>query len=218
MSLYTRLVSSRVASLHSPPVVRTGPISEECGKVLRLIPQTDIYSEGLQLRSLKIYEAGKRNETLWQIIHDNLRFAEAALGDLRAQIASCNLGTRRYSELLARYGQKTVESCIATIWNQAEAAARAVVEAIPDGTYDAESFLDNDGRNIGIPIRIKVAVIIRGSEMTVDFTGTNPQTASALNSGRSGGIAAARIAFKKSHLAKDGGQRRLSSTAKRRVA
>src|SRR5262249_14851292 len=29
---------------------------------------TDIYAEGLQIRSLKIYEAGKRNETLWQII------------------------------------------------------------------------------------------------------------------------------------------------------
>ena len=48
-------------------------------------------SGGPQLRSLKIYEAGKRNETLWQIINDNLRFPEAALGDLRAQIACCQL-------------------------------------------------------------------------------------------------------------------------------
>ena len=52
------------------------------------VETTEIYQEGLQFRSLKIYEAGKRNETLWQIIHDNVRFAEAALGDLRAQIAA----------------------------------------------------------------------------------------------------------------------------------
>lgn len=163
---------------------------------------TDIYAEGLQMRSLKIYEAGKRNETLWQIIRDNVRFADAALGDLRAQIASCNLGARRYNELLTRYGQDTVESCIGVIWDQAELVAREAVAAIPDGTYEAESFLDNDGRNMGVPIRIKVTVIVSGSRMTIDFTGTNPQTQSALNSGRSGGIAAARIAFKNLTLPK----------------
>jgi N-methylhydantoinase B len=62
------------------------------------VETTEIYQEGLQFRSLKIYEAGKRNETLWQIIHDNVRFAEAALGDLRAQIAACQLGIRRYGD------------------------------------------------------------------------------------------------------------------------
>ena len=57
------------------------------------------------MRSLKIYEAGKRNETLWQILRDNIRFPEASLGDLRAQIAACNIGVRRYGELLSRYGR-----------------------------------------------------------------------------------------------------------------
>ena len=82
---------------------------------------SDIYAEGLQMRSLKIYEAGKRNETLWQIIRDNMRYPDAALGDLRAQIASCQLGARRYAELIARYGRDTVEACIAKVWDQAEA-------------------------------------------------------------------------------------------------
>ncbi len=77
------------------------------------VETTEIYQEGLQFRSLKIYEAGKRNETLWQIIHDNVRFPEAALGDLRAQIACCQLGIRRFGELLRRYGPETVEDCIA---------------------------------------------------------------------------------------------------------
>ena len=82
---------------------------------------SDIYAEGIQMRSLKIYEAGKRNETLWQIIRDNTRYPDAALGDLRAQIASCQLGARRYGELIARYGRETVEACIAKVWDQAEA-------------------------------------------------------------------------------------------------
>ncbi len=122
------------------------------------VETTEIYQEGLQIRSLKIYEAGKRNETLWQIIRDNLRFPEAALGDLRAQIASCQLGVRRYGELVARYGRDTVEACIAAVWDATDREVRAVVAKIPDGSYEAESFLDNDGRKLDVPLRIKVKV------------------------------------------------------------
>jgi N-methylhydantoinase B len=157
---------------------------------------SEIYAEGLQMRSLKIYEAGKRNETLWQIIRDNIRFPDASLGDLRAQIASCQLGARRYSELLARYGRDPVEACIARIWDQAEAAARRVIEKIPDGSYTAESCLDNDGRTLDKPVRVKVTVTVAGSQMSVDFSEMNPQLPSPMNSGKSGGIAAARVAFK----------------------
>lgn len=157
---------------------------------------TEIYAEGLQLRSLKIYEEGKRNETLWQIINDNVRFPDASLGDLRAQVASCQLGARRYGELIKRYGRATVEACIERIWDQADQAVRNVIEKIPDGVYQAESALDNDGRTLDQPIRIKVTVEIKGSIMSVDFSEMNPQTHSPLNSGKSGGIAAARVAFK----------------------
>jgi N-methylhydantoinase B len=157
---------------------------------------TEIFGEGLQLRSLKIYEAGRRNETLWQILRDNIRYPEASLGDLRAQIAACQVGAQRYAELLGRYGRETVEACIATVWDQAEAAARRVVETIPDGVYEAESFLDNDGRALDKRLRVKVKVVVKGDTMIVDYSEMNPQVASPLNSGRSGGIAAARVAFK----------------------
>ena len=157
---------------------------------------TDIYSEGLQLRSLKIYRAGQLDETLYQILRDNVRYPDASIGDLRAQIASCQVGARRYAELVARYGRAVVERCVNTIWDQAERAARLVVERIPDGVYAAESALDNDGRTLDIPLRIKVRVVVTGSTMKVDFSEMNPQVPSPLNSGRSGGIAAARVAFK----------------------
>ena len=64
-----------------------------------------------------------------------------------------------------------------------------MVEQIPDGSYEAESFLDNDGRNLDKPLRVKVKVHVRGSQMTVDFSEMNPQVPGPLNSGRSGGIA-----------------------------
>lgn len=157
---------------------------------------TEIFAEGIQMRSLKIYEEGKRNETLWQIIHDNIRFPEAALGDMRAQIACCQLGARRYAELLGRYGRATVESCIDRIWEHADQAVRNVVRTIPNGTYTAESMLDNDGRNLEKPIRIKVTITVKDDIFQVDFSEMNEQTAGPLNSGVSGGIAAARVAFK----------------------
>jgi N-methylhydantoinase B len=157
---------------------------------------TEIFHEGLQFRSLKIYEAGKRNETLWQIIEDNVRFPESCLGDLRAQVASCQLGVRRYGELVRRYGIETVQSCIHSIWDNAEREARAFVETIPDGVYEAESFLDNDGRNLDVKLRIKVKVIVDGSKMTIDFSEMHEQVPGPLNSGYSGGLAAARVAFK----------------------
>lgn len=156
---------------------------------------SEVFAEGIQMRSLKIYEAGRRNETLWQILRDNTRFPDAALGDMRAQIACCQLGSRRYAELIGRYGRSTVEQAIHRIWEQADAKVRAVVEKIPDGTYAAESFLDNDGRT-GKPVRIKVKVTVAGPKLTVDFSEMNPQTPGPLNSGLSGGIAAARVAFK----------------------
>ncbi len=160
------------------------------------VETTEIYQEGIQFRSLKIYEGGERNETLWQIINDNVRFPEAALGDLRAQIACCNLGNRRFSELLRRFGHDTVEACIHRIWDATEHEARAFVAKIPDGVYEAESFLDNDGRTLDAMLRIKVKVTIVGERMIIDFSQMNDQVPGPTNAGYSGGLAAARVAFK----------------------
>jgi N-methylhydantoinase B len=160
------------------------------------VETTEIYQEGLQFRSLKIFDRGKRNETLWQMIIDNLRFPDAALGDLRAQVACCQLGARRLSELMGRYGRAAVEDSIAAIWDATDGEARAFVASIPDGTYEAESLLDNDGRRLDVALRIKVRVIVAGDRMIIDFSEMNDQVPGPTNSGYSGGLAAARVAFK----------------------
>jgi N-methylhydantoinase B len=156
----------------------------------------EIFHEGIQMRSIKIYEAGKRNDGVWQMISDNIRFPEASLGDLRAQIAACQLGGRRLAEMHARYSLQTVNDCIAASWDQAEAEARAVVARMPDGRYTAETRLDSDGRRLDVPLRVKVSVEIRGSDFTIDYSEMNEQVPGPLNSGFSGGLSAARVAFK----------------------
>ena len=82
----------------------------------------------------------RRNETLWQIIRDNVRFADNALGDLRAQVAACQLGIRRYGELLTRYGDEAVTGAIAAIWDATEREARAFIERCPTAPTRRKAF------------------------------------------------------------------------------
>ncbi len=157
---------------------------------------TEIYEEGLQIRSIKIFNEGRPDEAMLRLIGDNIRFREAAFGDMRAQIAACRLGERRLTEMFDRYGRDTVHECIKTVWDQSEALTRLEVEKIPDGVYEAESFLDNDGVDLDKTVPIKVKVTVKGSDMVVDFSEVSDQVRGPINCGISGGMAAARVAFK----------------------
>ncbi|HLC27685.1 MAG TPA: hydantoinase B/oxoprolinase family protein [bacterium] len=155
----------------------------------------DVYQEGLQFRNLKIYEAGKPNKTLFRMIEDNLRRPDLALGDLRAQIAACRLGERRFLAILEKYGLETVLQAVSLLADQAEERARKGVARIPDGVYEAESFLDSDGVDLDKTIPVKVRVIVEGTSMTIDFSEMGEQVKGPVNSG-TGGLLTARSAFK----------------------
>ena len=131
-----------------------------------------------------------------RLIRDNIRFPESSFGDLRAQIAACRLGERRLKELFDKYGKDTILECIGIIWDQAERLARVEVSKIPDGVYEAESFIDNDYIVLDKRVPIKIKVVVAGDEMTVDFSELPEQVRGPINSGISGGIAAAKVAFK----------------------
>ncbi|HEV7979209.1 hydantoinase B/oxoprolinase family protein [Amycolatopsis sp.] len=157
---------------------------------------TDIYSEGLQLRSIKVMKAGKWDEDVLQIITDNIRIPESSMGDLRAAIAACRLGERRIAELAGRYGLDTVLACIAEMRNQSERLSRHAVSQMADGEYFASSWMDNDGQDLDKRITLGIKVVVAGEELTIDFSDINEQVKGPLNSGKSGGVAAARVAFK----------------------
>ncbi|MHB8566186.1 MAG: hydantoinase B/oxoprolinase family protein [Nitrososphaerales archaeon] len=154
---------------------------------------TDPWMEGLQIDQLKLYEKGRVNEVLMKMIRDNIRFPEASLGDLRAQISACKLAETRVMELYERYSEKVISQSLATIFRQTEQKCRQVVSAIKDGEYTAESLIDDDTYEAGKPVVIKVKVTVKGDDMTIDFTGTNQQVKGGINSRTH---AAAVIAYK----------------------
>ncbi|MBO0875614.1 MAG: hydantoinase B/oxoprolinase family protein, partial [Pseudonocardia sp.] len=157
---------------------------------------TDIYAEGLQLRSIKVLKAGRWDADVMQILSDNIRMPESSLGDLRAAIAACRLGERRMVELADRYGLETVLACVDRMRDQSERLSRDAVARMADGEYTAASWMDNDGQNLDQPIKLDIRVEVAGEELTIDFSDIAEQVQGPLNSGRSGGVAAARVAFK----------------------
>jgi N-methylhydantoinase B len=157
---------------------------------------TDIFSEGIQIPILKYQDRGKVNEDLVDIIRMNVRLPPRAIGDLRAQITAVKTGERRYLELLDRYGRTEVDASIAEIMDRAEAAARARTKTIPDGVYEAESSLDDDGLEVGKRVPVKVKVTVKGDEMTIDLTDVSKQVRGFYNSAITTGYACAQVAYK----------------------
>ena len=142
----------------------------------------DPWMEGLQLDQIKIYEGGAPDEKVLRLIKDNIRFPEASMGDLRSQMAACKLAERRLEELFSRYGRGTILTAIERIFDDTEAKCRRMVRNIPDGIYEARSFLDADGPDKSDTIPIHVKVTVAGDDMTIDLTGCSAQRKSALNS------------------------------------
>jgi N-methylhydantoinase B len=157
---------------------------------------TDIYSEGLQMPVVKAFRKGEPNEELMDVIRMNVRIPERAMGDLRAQIAAVKTGERRFLELLKKYGLDGVLASIEAIFDQSEAAAREAVRGIPDGVYEAESFMDDDAVDLGQRIPIRVKVTVGGDRMTIDLSEVSDQVKGFYNSGEAAGIACAQVAFK----------------------
>ena len=96
---------------------------------------TDIFMEGLQLRSIKLWSRGAPVEEVYRIIECNSRMPTELMGDIAAQLAGCLLGRDLTRALVQRYGMPTYFKAIAAILDQSEAAARAVIKSMPDGVY-----------------------------------------------------------------------------------
>jgi N-methylhydantoinase B len=153
----------------------------------------DPWLEGLQLDQLKIYEEGKLNETLYRVIKDNIRLPESSLGDMKSQMAACRLAARRMDELFDKYGKDTILAAISQIFDETEQKCRNVVVQLPDGIYEAEASIDDDGliRDEEVPIRVRIT--IKGSDMTIDLSGCSAERKAAINSRT---YAGARVAYK----------------------
>lgn len=157
---------------------------------------TDIFAEGLQMPIVKIFKSGVQDDELTRTIASNVRFPELAMGDLRAQIAAIRTGESRMVALCGRYGTDAVLGSIRDMYDRSEALARRAVAEIPDGVYTAETQMDDDGVAIGVPVPIKVSVIVEGDQLTIDLGEVSPQVGGYFNSGATAGRSAAQVAFK----------------------
>ena len=144
------------------------------------IHATDIYQEGLRLPMLKLFEAGRPNETLFEVIEKNTRQPVQVLGDLRAQLAACTVAERSFTDILGRYGGRAVRPYLAAIMDQAERLMREFIRGIPDGSYRFEDWIDGLGESPQ-PLKIAVCVTVHGDEVEVDFSGTAAQVQGAIN-------------------------------------
>ena len=142
---------------------------------------TEIYQEGLRIPPMKLYDRGELNQTLWMLIEKNVRVPVQVFGDLRAQLAACTIAERQFLELIERYGVTNVKIYMTEIINYAERLTRAAVKELPDGEYEFEDWIDDDGIDIDQPIRLFVKITKRGDSMLVDWTGSSDQVKGAIN-------------------------------------
>ncbi len=143
---------------------------------------TEIYAEGLIIPPLRLYDAGRPNETLFEIMRRNSRTPEALMGDIDAQIACNRVGSRGLQRLCAEHGVEGFLRVADELMDYAEQRTRAAIAGIPDGTYRFFDFVDYDGIERGTPVRIEAAVTVDGSDVVVDFSGSSPQARGAINS------------------------------------
>ena len=141
---------------------------------------TEIFQEGLQIPPLKIFEAGRKNYAVDAIIRKNVRLPEVVAHDLDCEMAVNARAERALLQLCEKYGVEVLEQSFDTSIANSETLMREEIAAIPDGSYQFEDFLDDDGQSDN-PLKIAATVTVTGSEIAVDFTGSSPQTKGGIN-------------------------------------
>ena len=141
---------------------------------------TDCYQEGVRISPIRLFSARGPEREAIDLILANLRGPDEREGDVFAQFAADDVAARRLAELVERHGVETLHACFDALHAESEAQMRAAIRALPDGAWDGEDWLDDDGVD-GQPLRVKVRVEIRGDEATFDFAGTAPQARGPVN-------------------------------------
>jgi len=142
---------------------------------------THVAGEGLRLPPLKIYRGGEPNNDVIDVLLHNSRTPQFIRGDLQAHLGALRAAEREMQRAAERYGAKTLLVAMHQLIAYTETITRKGIEAIPDGVYLGEDFTDTDGQT-DKPVRLKVSVEVKGSDITVDFTGSDPAVAGAINS------------------------------------
>ena len=143
---------------------------------------TEIFQEGVRIPPIRIVDRGRPNDAALDLIFANMRGLRERQGDFQAMIGTCRKAAERIEALTARYGVATMREAVAELMDRAEARMRHAIGELPDGTYVYEAHLES-GRERLEPLTVRAQVIVAGDAITVDLTGTSPQTAGPTNVG-----------------------------------
>ncbi|MGA7409201.1 MAG: hydantoinase B/oxoprolinase family protein [Bryobacteraceae bacterium] len=152
----------------------------------------EIYQEGLRIPPIRLVARGETDEALLRLITANVRTPDERRGDIVAQLMSLDRGERRLQALFQTWGGAAISRLGPALLDYTEQRMRAVISAIPDGVYTSEDFMDSDGLT-NQPLRIAVAISIKGAHARIDFAGSSPQTAGPVNANLA--VATAAVAY-----------------------
>src|SRR5699024_7139259 len=141
----------------------------------------EIFHEGLRLSGIRVRKNGKLDNEIIRLLKSNVRTGDEVLGDIYAQLAANSVAEQRLADLIDKYSLDHIFNSMEEIINYSDRRMRAAVKEVPDGEYCFEDYLEGDGITED-EIIVKAKVIVHGDEITVDFTGSNPQTTGPMNS------------------------------------
>ncbi|MDP6832447.1 MAG: hydantoinase B/oxoprolinase family protein [Alphaproteobacteria bacterium] len=141
---------------------------------------TEIFQEGLRIPPLKLYAAGQADRSLFALLRNNVRLPDMLIGDLAAQVATCNVGERAFIALLKKHGADGLEHYFNALLDYGEQMTRQAIRAWPNGRYSFTDYIDDDGIDDG-PIAIVCAIDVMDDHLYVDFEGSSPQVKGAIN-------------------------------------
>lgn len=134
------------------------------------VQATEVFQEGLILRSVRLYRAGEVDDDIVRIIRENNRLPDGVMGDIRAQIGACHTGEQRLLDIVERFGLAVLKEACHQILENGERQAREALTTIPNGVYGAETCLDNDGVDLERPLPVKVVVTVADDSITIDVS------------------------------------------------
>lgn len=156
---------------------------------------TEIYQEGLQFPAIQLYERGEPLASLIDLIAANVRTPDQTLGDMYAGVAALRSEEQRVREICDRYGLAAFRESVSAILNRGETLARQALADLPNGTFFAEDWIDDDGLS-DEPIYVCVTVTIEDDAFVTDFTGSASQTRGPINCTRTRLHSSCRAMFK----------------------
>ena len=155
----------------------------------------EIYQEGLILPPVRLARRGRIVDDVLALLLANVRTPDEREGDLTAQIAANRVAETRLRQTVARYGRRVSLAYAGALQDYTERVLRAAIEQIPDGRYEFEDALDDDGFG-ETPVKIRAAIAIRRDRATIDFTGSDPQVQGSVNANYAMTLSACLYAFR----------------------